>query len=81
MSKKTSRRDFVKTSAIAAGAAATAGTLRHNVHARILGANDRINLASIGVGGRGSSVMRWAMEVGSTTRPAQIVAVCDVEKI
>ncbi len=78
MSQKTSRRDFVKTSTIAAGAIATAGTLRHNVHARILGANDRINLASIGVGGRGSSVMKWAMEVGSTTRPAQIVAVCDV---
>ncbi len=69
------RRDFMKTGALAAGAAMT---LRHNVQARILGANDRINVGVIGVGGRGTSVMKWAMEVGSTTRPAQIVAVCDV---
>jgi predicted dehydrogenase len=72
---KIARREFVKTGAVAAGAAAT---FRYNVHAKIVGANDRINIASIGVGGRGTSVMRWAMEVGSTTRPAQVVAVCDV---
>jgi predicted dehydrogenase len=45
---------------------------------RVLGANDRINLGCIGLGGRGTGVMQWAMKVGETTRPAQIVAVCDV---
>ncbi|MBL8168068.1 MAG: Gfo/Idh/MocA family oxidoreductase [Acidobacteria bacterium] len=72
---KTTRREFVKTGAKAAAAAAA---FRYNVHAKILGANDRINIGCIGLGGRGSGVMRWAMQVGSSTRPAQIVAVCDV---
>jgi len=75
MSEKTTRRDFVKTGVIAAG---TTAIYHRNVHARILGANDRVNIGSIGVGGRGFGVMQWAMEVGKTTRPAQIVAVCDV---
>ena len=75
MAEKTTRRDFVKTSVAAAGAA----TIYHtNVHARILGANDRINIGCIGLGGRGSGDMRWAMEVGKNSRPAQVVAVCDV---
>lgn len=75
MNKKMERRDFVKTGVLAAGATVA---LRPNVHANILGANDRINVGVIGVGGRGTSVMKWAMEVGKTTQPAQIVAVCDV---
>jgi predicted dehydrogenase len=75
MSDKIARRDFVKTGAAAAGAAAV---YHRNVHARIIGANDRVNLASIGVGGRGYGVMRWAMEVGKASQPAQVVAVCDV---
>ncbi|HEX5082745.1 MAG TPA: Gfo/Idh/MocA family oxidoreductase [Blastocatellia bacterium] len=75
MAEKTTRRDFVKTSAAAAGATAIYHT---NVHARILGANDRINIGCIGLGGRGSGVMRWAIETGKNSRPAQVVAVCDV---
>src|SRR5499433_4364299 len=75
MAEKTTRRDFVKTSVAAAGAAAIYHT---NVHARVLRANDRINTGCIGRGGRGSGDMRWAMDVGKTTRPAQVVAVCDV---
>ncbi|MBK9312968.1 MAG: Gfo/Idh/MocA family oxidoreductase [Acidobacteria bacterium] len=75
MTDKIARRDFVKTGLAAAGASVV---LKTPVHARVIGANDRINIGVIGVGGRGSSVMRWAMEIGKTTRPAQIVAVCDV---
>ncbi len=75
MSNKIARRDFVKTGLAAAG---TTAALRYNVHARVLGANDRINIGMLGVGGRGSSVMREAIQVGNTTRPAQVVAVCDV---
>jgi predicted dehydrogenase len=75
MAEKTTRRDFVKTSVAAAGAAAIYHT---NVHARVLGANDRINIGCIGLGGRGSGVMRWAIETGKNSRPAQVVAVCDV---
>src|SRR5262245_52702035 len=75
MAEKTTRRDFVKTSVAAAGAAAIYHT---NVHARVLGANDRINIGCIGLGGRGSGVMRRTIEIGKTSRPAQVVAVCDV---
>jgi predicted dehydrogenase len=75
MSERITRRDFVKTGVTAAGAAAV---YHRNVHANILGANDRVNIGCIGVGGRGYGVMQWAMEVGKATRPAQIVAVCDV---
>ncbi len=75
MTHKTTRRNFVKTGVAAAGATAIYHT---NVHARILGANDRINIGCIGLGGRGRSVMRWAIETGKNSRPAQVVAVCDV---
>ena len=75
MAEKTTRRDFVKTGMAAAGATAIYHT---NVHSRVLGANDRINIGCIGLGGRGSGVMRWAIEVGKNSRPAQVVAVCDV---
>ncbi|HEY7181293.1 MAG TPA: Gfo/Idh/MocA family oxidoreductase [Blastocatellia bacterium] len=75
MAEKTTRRDFVKTGVTAAGAAALYHT---NVHARILGANDRINIGCIGLGGRGSHDMQWAIDTGKKSRPAQVVAVCDV---
>ena len=76
MSEKTSRRNFVKTGAAAAG---TAAFFHRNVHARILGANDRINLGFIGVGGRGNSLLRDFSAAAKTT-PAQIVAICDTYK-
>jgi predicted dehydrogenase len=75
MSEKTTRRDFIKTSVAAAGAAAV---YHRKVHASILGANDRINIGCIGVGGRGTDVMGWVMEVGKGNYPAQVIAVCDV---
>lgn len=73
MSVPTSRRNFVKTGVVAAG---TAAVYHRNVHARILGANDRINLGFIGVGGRGRSLLR-DFSLALQTHPAQIVAVCD----
>jgi predicted dehydrogenase len=75
MSDKSTRRTFVKTGIAAAG---TTAIYHRNVHARILGANDRINIGCIGLGGRGTGVMRETKKIGETTRPAQIVAVCDV---
>jgi len=74
MTDRIARRDFVRTGLAAAGASVV---LRNTVHGSVVGSNDRINIGVIGVGGRGTSVMRWAMEIGKTTRPAQIVAVCD----
>jgi len=88
MADKKSRRDFLKqagSAAVASSALLSIPTYAQttkikNVLApsRILGANDRINLASIGVGGRGTSVMKWAMDTGQKSQPAQVIAVCDV---
>jgi predicted dehydrogenase len=77
MSNKIARRRFVKAGLVAAGATAVYPRDAHT-STRVLGANDRINIGMIGVGGRGSDLIRWVMDVGKTTRPAQIVAVCDV---
>ena len=70
------RRDFVKT-AVGAGLAVSA--LGPAVRGHILGSNDRINIGLIGVGGRGRSLLEWAMKTGQQeTTPATVVAVADV---
>src|SRR5579872_3718935 len=58
-----SRREF-----LAAGAAFTA--------ARAMGANDRINVAVIGVGGRGTDHLKAYM----TLPEVRIAAVCDIDQ-
>jgi len=77
MNNKIARRRFVKAGLVAAGATAIYPRDAHT-STRILGANDRINVGMVGLGGRGSFLLQWVTKVGKTTRPAQIVAVCDV---
>jgi len=48
------------------------------VTGRVIGANDRINVGVIGVGGRGTYVGREFAKIGKDTNACQIVAVCDV---
>jgi predicted dehydrogenase len=68
MSRKTiKRRDFVK------GAAAVGAGLLVLPKDQILGANDRVNLAVIGRGGRGGGHIGWFNKVKNT----KVVAVCD----
>lgn len=76
MSKQTTRREFVKQGAAAAAIFSAAPTY---VKASVFGANDRINLGFIGVGGRGGSLLR-DFSAAAQKHPAQIVAVCDVYK-
>jgi len=64
------RRDFIKRTSIAAGTAA----LVFPYVGRVLGANDRINVACIGVGGKGDSDSSDAAHCGGN-----IVALCDVD--
>ncbi len=70
------RREIVKT---AVGAGTTLGLLGQPrpAQARVLGANDRISLAVIGVGGRGNSLAR-SFAALKDKQNAQIVTVCDV---
>src|SRR5512139_240036 len=64
------RRQFLKRTTVAAGAAAFTFPFVGNV----LGANERINVACIGVGGKGNSDSNGAAECGGN-----IVAICDVD--
>src|SRR5690349_12814084 len=76
------RRDFLKT---ASGVGMSLG-LANSVLAgrgaktssRVIGANDRINVGVIGVGGRGSYVGEEFAKLGEKNNSCQIVAVCDV---
>jgi predicted dehydrogenase len=68
------RRDFIRYSALT-GAALTLGVPAR----RVLGANERIGVGFIGVGGRGNfhlQQVHWLMTQAS--EPVEIVAVCDV---
>jgi len=72
MSEQKTRRQFIK----AAGGAGVAGALTAGSYSRILGANDRIQMAIIGAGGRGRSVMGSFNQVGADK--LEFVGVCDV---
>ncbi|MGH9761843.1 MAG: Gfo/Idh/MocA family protein, partial [Blastocatellia bacterium] len=75
---KLDRRTFVK-SAVGAGAALSVLSKTSIAGNRIIGANDRVNLALIGCGGRGRDLLKWAMDTGKMAfTPAEVVAVCDV---
>ncbi len=65
------RRQFLRRTALTAGAV----TLSFPYVGRVLGANDRINIACIGVDGKGDSDSSDAARCGG-----QIVAICDVDK-
>ncbi len=81
MSADVNRRDFLRR---AGGATATLGAVS-SLHARpaakmtgrVIGANDRINVATIGVGGRGHYVTSVFHKLGAENNSCQIVAVCD----
>jgi predicted dehydrogenase len=68
MTDKT-RRDFLKTTA-----AASAAFLTPNLAARVIGANDRVRIAMIGVGSRGQELLKQIVAVPGT----QVVAIADV---
>jgi len=74
---KINRRSFIKTSA-GAGALLGAISINKSVLGRVIGANDRINIGVIGVGGRGRSLLRQVLGIGEKQGTVQVVAVCDV---
>ena len=53
--KKTTRRDFIKKGSVGLAGSAALLSFSPKSYARILGANDRINVAVIGIRGRGGS--------------------------
>src|SRR6266478_9267328 len=69
-SRSITRRQFVKSSVIATAALAIPFVARRNV----LGANNRLNIAGIGVGGKGASDV-------ANVDDQNIYALCDVDEI
>src|ERR1041384_6082601 len=67
---KFTRRHFLHTTALTGAAALTFPYV-----GRVLGANDRINIACIGAGGKGDSDSRDAAACGGN-----IIALCDVDQ-
>jgi myo-inositol 2-dehydrogenase/D-chiro-inositol 1-dehydrogenase len=66
---KSTRRDFLKTSA---GIAAAAPYIWTGSYARAQSANDRLNVAAIGVGGRGSGIGHQAGSLGNMVACADV---------
>lgn len=72
MTIRTSRRQFLKQVAVAGSALAMPAAS----YARILGANDKLRVASIGTGGKG-----WSDLTATAESPhVQIVALCDIDE-
>jgi predicted dehydrogenase len=81
MSDDLMRRDFLRNAGAAGAAFSLAGSAfakGSKASGRVLGANDRIQVAAIGVGGRGTYVSNVFAKVGAENNSCQVVAVCDV---
>jgi len=74
MSKNVNRRDFIKTSAVGA----TALSLSAATYNRALGANDRLGVAFLGVGGRCQAHLDIVNQLAKDNKGVAPVAVCDV---
>ena len=68
-----SRRSFLKNTGLMAGALAS-----RPAWPRIIGANDRINVAVIGLGARGSDHLNLLLQHRANKADIEIVALCDV---
>ena len=73
MVKEKSRRDFIKKSAL--GTAGITLGMTASSYARILGSNDRVNFAVVGINSRGKALISSISDVKNTA----ITTVCDVD--
>ena len=75
--RKTTRRTFLReTGKAAAGAAVASSALTAAGAERVKGANERVNIAMIGCGGRGRYVAYGLMEKGAT-----LTCLCDLHPV
>jgi len=73
---KLTRRDFLRQTA---GAAAGLAAMSALAPSRALGANDRINMGFIGLGGQGTHHLRNFVEISKNpAEKVQVIAVCDI---
>jgi predicted dehydrogenase len=72
------RRGFLQTSGAVAGVAATTAVFPHPAVGRVLGANERINFAAVGVGGRCQAHLGHLTKMKEEGENVDLIAVCDV---
>jgi predicted dehydrogenase len=75
----TTRRDFLKTSALTAAALATPSFLSAASASRVIGANDEIRVAVVGFNGRGGDHIGGVRSLRKKGEKVRIVALCDVD--
>ena len=77
-SPSVSRREFLQTTGAATGALAAAGAFAHPAIGAVKGANEKINIAILGPGGRAQEHIRIVNHLRDETKLVEIVAVADV---
>ncbi len=76
--KSVTRRGFLETAGAATGAIVAAGTFAHPAVAKVKGANERLNFAILGPGGRAQAHIGHLLAMKKEGRNVDIVGVCDV---
>src|SRR5262245_21925402 len=76
--KNVSRRGFLGTTGAAAGAALAAGAFPHPAIGAIKGANEKLNFAALGVGGRCQAHLGHLLAMKKEGKLVDIIGVCDV---
>jgi predicted dehydrogenase len=80
MTKMTKRRDFIKKSVLGTAGIAIGGMgFSSKSYAAIMGANDRINIAIVGIGGRGSDHINNLCAL-KDNRNVRLKTICDVDE-
>ena len=72
------RRDFLGTTTVAAGAAVASSTFAHPAIGRVVGANQRLNFAILGPGGRAQAHIGVLNAMKKEGQEVDIIAVADV---
>ena len=72
----TSRRNFLKSATLASAGLALGSTrLNASSYRQIMGANERVNLACVGIGFQGAEIIKEFVKTGF----ANVVALCDID--
>jgi predicted dehydrogenase len=72
------RRGFLETTGVATGAIVAAGAFPHPALGAVKGANERLNFAILGPGGRAQAHLGVLLDMKDEGKPVDIIAVADV---
>src|SRR5271170_1583931 len=76
---KVSRRGFIETAGAATGAMMAAGAFPHPAVGAVKGANEKVNIAILGPGGRAQEHLRILLKMkNKEQKPVDIIGLCDV---